>query len=459
MPRKFLTRRSLLTSTLGVGAVAALTPFLPVLEAEAQQGSAKKRLVLVFWSGGTTVGPNWPIGTEKDFAFTPMMSSLEPFKSKLVVFKNMRRKNDYSQGAHQAGTGGTWTSARMLAKEGPNPWTSGPSLDRFIISKVPQPTPFQTLDLDCQSQDPENLRSKTLFDLQGRPIQGEQDPSRAFDRVFTDGVVSVGTDPALAERLRSERRSILDIVGGDLMSLQGRMSGQDRIKMDQHLEALRAAEQRLSPGNMTAGTIMLPTKAQFPSIDFLANDNFPQIAKLHMDLLVASLAADRSRIISLQFSQGNGDIRYRWAGVEDEHHALTHKAENDPRLDRIHEWYYQQFAYLLGKMNEISEGNGTLLDNSVVCIANELISGYTHSSDPWPIIMAGSGGGYFKTGRFLAYPEIAGDAGSPSMSAVGNTSAPNHSQFLVSMANYMGAQVDRVGDPLLGPSGPLPGLL
>jgi hypothetical protein len=456
MPSKVLTRRSLLRSTLGASAALALSPFLPVLEAEAQQLPVRKRLVLVFWSGGTTVGPNWPTGTEKDFKFSPMMTSLEPYKSKLVVFKNMRRHNDYSQGGHQAGTGGTWTSARMLAKEGPKPWTSGPSLDRFIIDKVPQPTPFPTIDLDCQSQDPENLRSKTLFDLQGRPIQGEQDPSRAFDRIFTDGVVSVGTDPKLAERLRAERRSILDLVRGDLTSLQSRMSGQDRIKMDQHLEALRATEQRLSPGSMSPGTVMLPTKDQFPKMDYLANDNFPQIAKLHMDLLVASLASDRSRIISLQFSQGNGDIRYRWVGVEDEHHALTHKAENDPRLDRIHTYYYEQFAYLLGKMNAISEGNGTLLDNSVVCIANELISGFTHSSDPWPIIMAGSGGGYFKTGRFIAYPEIPTDADGGKSD---NTVAPNHSQFLVSMANYMGAQTDRVGDPTMGPSGQLPGLL
>src|SRR6266545_142661 len=374
MRSRHFTRRNLIQSALGAGAVAALTPFLPVLEAEAQLAPARKRLVLIFWSGGTTVSQAWPTGTETDFKFPPIMASLEPFKSKLVVFKNMRRKNDYSQGAHQAGTAGTWTSARMLAKEGPNPWTSGPSLDRFIASKVPQPTVFPTLDLDCQSEDGENLRSKTLFDLQGRPIQGEQDPSRAFDRIFTDGVVSGGTDPALAERLRAERRSILDVVRTDLTSLQSRMSGQDRIKMDQHLQALRATEQRLSPGSTSGGTITL-TKDQFPNIDFLANDNFPQIAKLHMDLLVGSLVAD------------------------------------DPRLDRIHEWYYQQFAYLLGKMNAIPEGNGTLLDNCVVCIANEMIDSYKHISDPWPIIMAGNGGGYFKTGRFLAYPDPA--AGAP----------------------------------------------
>src|SRR6478672_9297579 len=120
---KYLTRRSLLYSTLGAGAVAALTPFLPVLEAEAQQSPIKKRLVLIFWSGGTTVGQVWPTGTEKDFEFSPLMTSLTPYKSKLVVFKNMRRHNDYAQGAHQAGTAGTWTSARMLAKEGPMPWT------------------------------------------------------------------------------------------------------------------------------------------------------------------------------------------------------------------------------------------------------------------------------------------------------------------------------------------------
>ena len=136
-------------------------------------------------------------------------------------------------------------------------------------------------------------------------------------------------------------------------------------------------------------------------------------------------------------------------GVNDRHHALQHKVFNSPDHDTIHRWYYEQFAYLLARMNAIPEGDGTLLDHSVVAFANELISGYTHRSDPWPLILAGSGGGHFKTGRFLAYPDL--DAGSP-------TSAPNHTQVLTSLCHYMGARVERVGDPSHGPAGPLPDL-
>src|SRR6185295_17577314 len=123
----------------------------------------------------------------------------------------------------QAGTAGIWTAARMLGP-GTGAWVSHPSIDRLITKMVPQPTSLQTLDLDVQSQDPGNLRGNTLFDLDGRPVHGEQDPSRAFDRLFTDGItVPTGGDPKLFEALRARRRSVLDFVRTDLMAVSARL--------------------------------------------------------------------------------------------------------------------------------------------------------------------------------------------------------------------------------------------
>jgi hypothetical protein len=336
------------------------------------------------------------------------VKSLEPYKNQLIYLRNLRRGMDGSKGSHQGGTGGVWSGQRALANQGPGPWMTGPSIDRLIVSKVPQPTPFQTIDLDIQSEDQGNLRSKTLFDLQGNHIGGEQDPSRAFDRIFTDGIVSAGTDPKIAERLRNERKSVLDLVSDDLGKLKTRLGGQDRLRMEQHLEALRSIELRLSPGTSGATGIGFkpPTKADYPKVDFLLNDNYPKIGKMHMDLAVASLASDRSRIVSLQWSQGNGDIIYNWLGVKGEHHALTHGGVTTPSLDKINSWHFEQFAYLLGQMSAVKEGNGSLLDNTVVVFANELHDGNTHSPDPSLTFLAGSGGGYFKTGRHIIYPPV-----------------------------------------------------
>jgi hypothetical protein len=445
-----LSRRSFLRAGTTAATATALSPFVPIWERKAEAAGFPKRLLLVYYCGGAVVSQDWPIGGETDFTFPSLAASLAPYKNQLIYLRNLRRGMDGSKGSHQGGTGGVWSGQRAVANQGAGPWMTGPSIDRIIIDKIPQPTPFQTIDLDIQSEDQGNLRSKTLFDLKGNHIGGEQDPSRAFDRLFTDGIVPAGADPKVAERLRNERKSVLDVVSDDLKTLGARMGGQDKRRMDQHLEALRSIELRLSPGTSgsTGITFKAPTKADYPKIEFLANDNYPKIGKMHMDLAVASLASDRSRIVNLQWSQGNGDIIYNWLGVKGEHHALTHGGVTTPSLDKINQWHFEQFAYLLGQMSAVKEGNGTLLDNTVVVFANELHDGNSHSPDPSLVFMAGSGGGYFKTGRHIIYPAV-----NKAMS--GRAATPNHSQLLVSLCQYMGVDINAVADPTIGPPGPL----
>jgi hypothetical protein len=456
-----VSRRSLLGLGLGGGTAAVLSPFIPLLERQAEAQGLPRRLVLFFWSGGTSE-QYLPTGTETSFQFQPLLSPLDAWKQKLIVFGNLRRSQDNSHGSHQAGTSGVWTAARMLGP-GPTGWVSHPSIDRVITKMVPQPTSMQTLDLDVQSQDPSNLRGNTMYDTDLQPVHGEQDPSRAFDRLFTNGIIApLGADPKLGDMLRARRRSVLDFVRQDLTALNSRLGGQDRRKLDQHLDNIRVAEMRLSaPVGGTGGIpgYTPPTADSIPKLDFKANDNFPVVGKAHMELLVAALASDRTRIVNAQWSQGNGDIVYRWVGVQTAHHALTHRGDSAPGLDNIRKYYYTQFADLLAKMDSIKEGNGSLLDNTVIVFANEFVSGASHDTDPWPVILAGGGGGHFKTGRFLAFPPQ-----SPSLprlfpGADASAAAPSQTQLLTSICHYMGAMVPRVGDPMMGPDGPLPGLV
>jgi len=128
-----------------------------------------------------------------------------------------------------------------------------------------------------------------------------------------------------------------------------------------------------------------------------------------------------------------------------------------PGLSTIQKWYYEQFAYLLSRMDAVKEGNGSMLDNSVVVFANEFVSGFTHDTDPWPVILAGGGAGRFKTGRFVNYPTA---GGGPRLfpGDVAVNAAPSQTQLLTSLCHYMGAMVPRVGDAAMGPAGPLPAL-
>jgi hypothetical protein len=462
-----ITRRALISRGLAGGVAAGLSPLLPLFERQVRaQTALPKRLLLVYWSGGTSFGSYLPTGTESAFALSTQMKALEPYKDKLTIFANIRRSQDNAKGSHQAGTAGIWTAARMLGT-GTGAWVSHPSIDAIINKEVPQKTAVPVLNLDAMSQDAGNLRGNTTFDVDGRPVRGEMDPSRAFDRLFTNGIVTpVGqaADPMAGEKLRARRKSVLDLVRFELQGLQGRLGGQDRKKLDQHLEQLRSAEDRLSAplgmGSAAAPGYTPPTRDAVPKLDFTfaAQDNYPKIVQLHMDMAVGALASDRSRLVTLQLNQGNGDIIYRWIGVNTPHHALTHKGDNDPGLGAIQRWYYEQFASLLARMEAVKEGDGTLLDNTLVVIGNEFISATSHDTDPWPVMLAGSGAGKFKTGRFINYP-LAGQGprlfpGDPET----QTNQPFHTQFLTSICHYMGAMVPRVGDPMCGPAGPLPEL-
>jgi hypothetical protein len=450
-----ITRRSILRSTLSAAAATAIAPLFPISERRANaQGGLPKRLFLVFYNGGYAISQDWPTGTETDFTFPSLVDCFTPVKQHMIILKNMRRSMDGSHGSHQGGAGGLWTNQKTVTAQGPGAMMTGPSIDRLIMNKFKQPTTFQSLDLDVQLEEGNNLRSKTRFDMMGNPIQGEMDPSAAFDRIFTDGIVMVaGADPKAAERLRAERKSVLDIVHEDLDKLGKVMGGQDKKRVDQHLEAVRSIEQRLSPGNSGSSglTFKAPVKGDYPKMDFLFNDNYPKVGKLHMDLLVAGLASDRARIANLMWSQGNGCKRFTWAGVTGQHHALTHGGVTTPALDKINQYHFQQHAYLIAAMASVKEGNGTMLDNTVMAFGNELHDGNSHSVDPSMVFLAGSGGGYFKTGRNL-------DFGPVNKGVNAHTATPNHSQLLVSLVNYMGMDINQVGDPSMGPAGPLPRL-
>ena len=465
-----ITRRSVMKRLAAGSLAAGVSSLMPVFEQKvAAQTAPPKRLLLVYWSGGTSFGSYLPTGTETDWAMSAQMKALEPFKKKITVYANIRRSQDNAHGSHQAGTSGIWTGARMLGS-GTGQWVSHPSIDTIINQMVPQPTEIPVLNLDAMSQDPGNLRGNTTYGLDCRPIHGEMDPSATFDRLFTNGIVppaSAGptTDPGAGDKLRAQRKSVLDLVSHELQALQMRLGGQDRKKLDQHLEQLRSAELRLTmPAGASGGAVAgwrPPTRDQVPKLEytFKFQDNYPKIVQLQFDMAVAALAADKSRLVTLQLNQGNGDIVYRWIGVNTPHHALTHKGDSDPGLGAIQRWYYERFFELLTRLDSIREGNATLLDNTLVVIGNEFISASSHDTDPWPVFIAGSGGGRFKTGRYVKFPEAGNGAGGPRLfpgDPITQSNQPFHTQFLTSICHHMGAMVPRVGDPSCGPAGPLP---
>jgi hypothetical protein len=416
------------------GALVAL-PFLESLAPRSAQGAVfPKRLVLVHTGNGTITEAWRPTGTETTFTLGPILKPLAPYKSKLLILDGVNNEvRKVSAGAaHQAGMGSLWSGEGVL--EGnlfPGGggkicgWGGGITIDRHIAQKVGQTTALSSLELGMLVQESQ-IRTRMTYDGPELPVPPECDPVKAFDRIFGD----LTAEPEALQRLREERKSILDTVGQDYQSLQPRLGSEDRLKVDAHLDAIREIEQMLEKATGSlGGNCQLPEVGA--ALDPKAQKNMPALGKVMMDLLAMALACDLTRVGSLIWAGATNSVVHTWLGMSTSHHQLSHGTDDasKQKLIAINTWYAEQFAYLLGKLQAVPEGAATLLDNTVVAWGNELGVGQTHSRTDIPFVLAGSCGGYFQTGRYLKYTDAW------------------HNDLLVSLCNAMDVSVNKFGNP------------
>ena len=268
----------------------------------------------------------------------------------------------------------------------------------------------------------------------------EGSPYKLFETLFASGML----DALDLKELRGRRASILDFVGKDLERFGGRLGTEDRIKVEAHLAAIRAIEQQNSGDS---GASCMPPN-MVADLDPGKWENAPDLFRMQMDMMVAALACDQTRVITFHMvSQGDGG-RWSWMGPEFQepgdtypdrsHHDVTHHENDDDahsqRKTLAEQWYMQQLAYLIGRLKAVPEGTGTLLDHTAVMYINPMGSGSGHHTNSNPIVIAGSCGGYLKTGQSLDY-----------------TLKPiPHNGVLAALANAMGVPTETFGDPRYG---------
>jgi hypothetical protein len=456
--RPGFSRRGLLKS---LGVSAALAPFLPILNASGQEPRRPKRLLLVFTPDGSAdsdgeAGPiDWkPTGTETAFTLHYIHEPLDPIKSKIVIPWGLKMSARGAGEQHAYGSAGLWTGATLHDPQdgadfdGGNGhrtgWGSGPSVDQIVAAgsganapyaRTPedamQETPYRTLELGVQCGQPHSVY-RTIYKGDSQPLHPEVNPRAAFDRLFS---ASVG-DPDAAARVKAEQKSILDLLKGDLARVRTKISMEEAPKLDAHLEGLRQLELRLD--TMTPTGCMAP--AQPPTSQGRdSNANFPGEVTSMLDIMTQALACDLTRVASVQLSRGFSNVTHTWLNQTVAHHSTSHEnADNRQKLMDIDNWYAQQVVRMLAAMDAIDEGNGSLLDNTLVVWGRELGS-TSHRMQPMPLVMAGSGQGALRTGRML------------------DVNNEPHAKLLVSICQMMGLTTNGVGD--INPdSGPLTAL-
>ena len=462
-----VSRRQLLQA-LGLGAAAG--PLIPLLNASAQTAPRPKRLVLLFTPDGapakdysTTV--DWkPTGTETDFQFSQLHAPLDPYKAKIVVPWGQTLSAGGAGEQHAYGMAGLWTGTTLpepnsgASFDGGNGhltgWGAAPSIDQIVAQAYGAAMPYQkapteaspetlyrSIALGVQAGNPTSV-NRMCYTAANAPITPEGSPKAAFDRYFM-GVTPSGMtpteDPAVT-RARAEKHAVVDLLKGDLARIRKQVGSADYQKIDAHLAGVMAMERRIMPPPTTPTTTgcTIPTA---PTNLTANNANYPMQITQMMDGATHILACDVTRVLTLQLSHGFSGVTHTWLGHTSPHHTMSHDGmDRRTELTAIDNWYAQQVAYFLGQLDGINEGNGTLLDNTLIVWGREL-GNTSHNMGRTPFIMAGKAGGGLRTGRFL------------------NFDGKEHAKLLVAVAQLMGlSSTTMIGDRQTS-AGPLAGLV
>ena len=411
MTRPVFTRRAFLG---GIGA-ASMGGLIPSLEAEAAVGTAKKRLILLTSPNGT-VHTDWK-PTATGTTLTGLSKCLMPLQSHmqdLLVLDGLGWQYGDGPGVDHMRICMMWNGTPMLTgndfsnstNDRPCGWGGGISVDQQVANDLYTnqmiKTPFKSLEFGVY-QPKAHIYTRVSYAGPNMPLPTTDDPTVMFTRMFMN--MGPNTNAADITKLRARRKSIMDAVLANLNSVMGKVSTSDKAKIDAHLTAVRSVETRLDNALSTPATACTAPTLPMTKLDAHANDNFPKISRLQLDLMTVALSCDMTRVVSLLWDGASGDIRFTWLGINTGHHTISHDTGATARaqMTQMHAWHSGEVAYLLDKLAAINEGGSTLLDNSLVVWGNELADGAAHSQQPIPVLLAGRAAGQIKTGRYIDY--------------------------------------------------------
>ncbi len=415
----FITKKSLPRRMFLRGAGVALgLPFLdamsPALAGPVNSATQRPiRLGFVYVPNGIIdLKGEWtPETVGKDFEFPATTKALEPFRDQVSVLTGLAQVNGRSfgdGGGDHARAGASWLTGAHPTKSEAS-IHAGVSADQIAARELGKQTQLASLEIgleepdvvggcdsgySCAYTNTVSWRSPTT------PVPVEDNPRRIFERLFGDGDT---TDSAARLARFREENTILDFVREDLSRFSAGLDKSDQYKLDEYLTSIRDVERRISQAEQHSAEMKVPVMARPSGVP----DTFDEHAKLMIDLQVLAYQTDMTRVITFMMGREGSDRSYPAIGVPDAHHPCTHH-QNDPekiaKTIKINQLHVRTFAYLLDKMRSTADGEGNLLDHSMIVYGSSLSDGNKHTHVHLPTLLAGGGGGSLQGNRHLVYP-------------------------------------------------------
>ncbi|MCA9618953.1 MAG: DUF1552 domain-containing protein [Myxococcales bacterium] len=451
-----ISRRRLLR---GMGGAALTIPLLPSLAGEsfAQATTSPKRFIFIFTANGqkavnwwpkwqpawTDLGPNArhaPLQTEGNGAITPILGpEFQPVMSKLLLLRGLDH--------YRHGGAGHLAHAPLSG----SPEEVMPTIDQVLAysNKVYPTAPAVRSVHMLVKQEFQSAGTQASVDASLDYVPHETDVTASYNRLFGDFVDPTMVDP-VEEQRRALELGVIDRLRGDYDALtkHPRLSADDRVRLEQHLALVHDLHARLA----AAGNGPACSKPDAPAPLSSADDtNLPMITKDNIDLLVSAIKCDRTRVATLMLCPQTDLRNFGFLGLSaGEHHELSHSDDDYARnaLREINNWYAKQVAYLLNELDVVEDptSDRTYLDNTVVYWGNEDGCNDFDAHKPFalPVLLAGGGGGYFDTGRYVDYrhhgtPIHYGDCNSGGGEPTDDLGRPYNS-LLISLMTAMGLE-------------------
>ncbi len=442
MSRFSLSRRAVLR---GAGVSLAL-PWLEAMAPAASSSSVRQpvRLAVLYMPNGVNVNAWSPEGTGRDFQLSPTLAPLSDFKDKILVLQNLWNQASKDGDGHYVKESAILTSTRISKTLGEDLNSNGISMDQVAAQKSAGQTPLPSLELGISPEATGVDLAVGYTRVYGchiawssptTPLAREINPRSVYERLFR----------ASAPQGNASREDalLLDNVLGQANELRAQLGSADRRRIDEYMSVVRSLEQRTERAGVKGRGAWKP-KVPLNTVAAPQENpkDYAEHVRLMLDMVALSFQSDTTRVCTFMFGNAVSNVNFRWLdGVSGSHHDMSHHANDADKLRQyqlINKWYVAQYAYLLRKLQDAKEGEGSVLDNSMVAFVSALSDGNKHNPHKLPIVLAGKAGGRIASGQNLVFPE--------------DTPAAN---LWMTMLNAFGTPVERFADS----TGLLPGVL
>jgi hypothetical protein len=435
IPKKHLSRRTFLHGAAGAGlSLPLLDAMIPAAVAQsATSAQAPMRFGFVYTPHGYILKEWVPDQVGRDFALKRIMLPLEKYKDQLVVISNLAMRPDNVTGSGHATSSSTYLSGAFAKDTRGADVEAGTTIDQIIAQRLGQDTPLPSLELAIEDNSNmvgvcDGTSSCTYLDTMawaapGQPLPMQINPRVVYQRMFGDG----GTAEERAQRMRTDK-SLLDAVMQSAAHLQKDLGAPDRARIDDYLDNLREVERRI--GNLEARS--KDRRLDVPD----APIEIPELYEDHVDLMfelqALAFQSDTTRVTTFMMSRELNNRTYPQIGVPGQHHAISHhgyKVEQEGMHAKINTYHVSLFAKFVDKLANTPDGDGSLLDHSMLLYGSGMGDGNVHSRDPISSMIVGGANGQIEGNRHIQMPKSTPQA-----------------NLLVSLLNVAGIPTESIGN-------------